>query len=207
MSMRSSASSEIVKVPARRERMDTKRNRARLLAAVREVVRDSDGDHISMQDVAERAELSTATAYRYFSSVADLIVAYRIAVVKELLDYRKTLTAHGTELFELLVFERGRQNLVHGHTMARLRSSTGFLTRLQGDEQVILLTRQVWESPVREVIEEFGLPADRLPHGLFLCNLFLDPRDFLDLVDSTDMGPDEVSRHLISAFYGALRAW
>lgn len=192
--------------PSATERSDIRRNRAGLLRAVRELVAD-DPDHLSMKDVAARAELSTATAYRYFPSVGDLIHAYREAVINELLEYRKSLTSHGTQLFEQIARERGRKNLEHGRTISRLRSHVGFLSRMDQDDPLITLTREVWEDPVREVIEEFGLPADRLPYGLFLCNLFFDAREYLDLVESGPLTPDQATDHLINAFYGALKSW
>lgn len=193
-------------VGQRTERMDTRRNRAKLLRAIREIGFD-DPEHISMPEIAERAELSSSTAYRYFPSVGDLIDAYRIEVVRELLDFQQALDLKGTELFEAVARERGRLHLTHGPTMTRLRSHTGFLSRLDGDEEVIRLVKQVWTHPIEEVLREFELPSSHLPYALFLCNLLFDAREYLDLVDAGGLSPEDASTHLIRAFYGALKAW
>ena len=55
-------------------RADGRRNRARLLAAAGEELQR--GRPFTLAEVAERARLSTATAYRHFSSAEEVVEAY-----------------------------------------------------------------------------------------------------------------------------------
>ena len=61
--------------PAARERADAARNRARILAAASELVRERGIEHVSMDDVARAAEVGTGTVYRRFGDRAGLALA------------------------------------------------------------------------------------------------------------------------------------
>ncbi len=61
--------------PAARERADAARNRARILAAAAELVREHGIERVSMDDVAKAAEVGTGTVYRRFGDRAGLALA------------------------------------------------------------------------------------------------------------------------------------
>ena len=58
------------------ERADTRRTRERLVRAVQAWVHEHGAPPIRLTDVASLAGVSTATAYRHFASVDDVIQAF-----------------------------------------------------------------------------------------------------------------------------------
>ncbi|MFY1637668.1 TetR/AcrR family transcriptional regulator [Solwaraspora sp. WMMB335] len=76
------------RAPSRPRRRDAERNRRRLLDAARELFAER-GFGVTMDDVAERAQVGVGTAYRHFVNKDELIVALseeRIAGVGAILD-------------------------------------------------------------------------------------------------------------------------
>ena len=62
-------------VPARAERADAARNRARILEVASRLIEERGIEHVSMQDVAEAACVGTGTLYRRFGDRAGLALA------------------------------------------------------------------------------------------------------------------------------------
>ncbi|MDN3057156.1 TetR/AcrR family transcriptional regulator [Streptomyces sp. SRF1] len=161
---------------------------------------------MSMPLVAERAGLSVATAYRYFSSPEDLIRGYVQDTIVELRDYSHDCPKTGLALFEDVVGERVRLVRITGAATIQVRSRRGFLARLRDQDDVIVTVRDIWERPIRAVMRHFGVADEHFDHALFLYNMMFDPREILDLIDGGLTEPDVV-RRLTRAYYGALRGW
>ncbi|OLT06475.1 TetR family transcriptional regulator [Pseudonocardia sp. CNS-004] len=191
---------------ARRLRSDTRRNRRRLLEAVGEIAREAP-DQLTMKDVANRAEIGPATAYRYYSTLDDVVAAYVLGVVDELRDFSVSSGAEGRPLFDGVV-DRWLDLLAeHGPVMVQLRSRRGFLERLHDGNETILAVREAWSRPVQGLLADLGLPAQVLEHALFLHNMMYDPREIHDLLQETGMSRREVTARLTEAYLGALRGW
>jgi AcrR family transcriptional regulator len=75
-----------------RKRADASRNRARLLAAAREVLAEA-GNEAALDVIARRAGVGNATLYRHFPTRADLLVAVYA-------DEVEALCRRGAELIE-----------------------------------------------------------------------------------------------------------
>jgi AcrR family transcriptional regulator len=75
-----------------RKRADAARNRARLLAAAREVLAEA-GNEAALDVIARRAGVGNATLYRHFPTRADLLVAVYA-------DEVEALCARGADLLE-----------------------------------------------------------------------------------------------------------
>ncbi|MGW2150827.1 TetR/AcrR family transcriptional regulator [Nonomuraea bangladeshensis] len=195
---------------ARREedklRSDTRRNRRRLLEAVGELAREAP-DQLTMQAVASRAEIGPATAYRYYSTVDDVLAAYVLSVVEELRDYSAASTAEGQPLFDSVVDKWVDLLAEHGPALVQLRSRQGYLQRLHNGNEIIVAMRDAWARPVRELLDDLGLPAEMLEYALFLNNIMYDPREIQDLLEETDLSHREVIIRLTEAYRGALRGW
>ncbi|MBC9823938.1 TetR/AcrR family transcriptional regulator [Terrabacter sp. MAHUQ-38] len=200
-----------VQGPARRPRTsrgprsDALRNRRKLLEAVSKILR-TNPEALGMPTVAEAAGLSVATAYRYFTSLEELLTSYMRGVVVELRDYSHDCPEAGTALFEKVVVHWVGQLKVHGPAMIQLRSRIGFLRRLSENDDLLLGVRDAWERPIRGVMRQLGIPDEHFNQALFLHNVLFDPRDVLDLLD-TGMAEDEAIDRLVGAFYGALQGW
>jgi AcrR family transcriptional regulator len=76
--------------PAKEPRADARRNRARLLAAAREVF-ESEGASAHVTDVARRAGVGVGTVYRHFPTKEALIEAILVTQVEALLDEARAL--------------------------------------------------------------------------------------------------------------------
>ena len=190
----------------RKLRSDTRRNRRRLLEAVGELAREAP-DELAVQAVASRAEIGPATAYRYFSSMEEVLAAYVLSVVEELSDFTATSTAQGRPLF----MPRGQV----GGPSRRARPGAGSAsvpTRLPGafridGNEIIATMRDAWDGPVRGLLDDIGLPEEMLEYALFLNNMIFDPREVQDLLRETHLSRREVITRLIEAYCGALRGW
>jgi AcrR family transcriptional regulator len=190
----------------RRLRSDTRRNRRRLLEAVGEIAREAP-DQLTMKDVANRAEIGPATAYRYFSTMDDVLAAYVLGVVEELRDFSVTSSAAGRPLFDAVVDRWVDLLAEHGPAMVQLRSRRGFLERLHDGNETIVAVRAAWGRPVEGLLADLGLPAQMLEHALFLSNMMFDPREIHDLLQETGMSRGEITTRLTEAYLGALRGW
>jgi AcrR family transcriptional regulator len=166
----------------------------------------TDPSAVTMPLVAERAGLSVATAYRYFSSLDTLINAYLLSTLAELRNYSHDCPKTGIALFEDVVAERIRLVHLYGAAAVQIRSRQGFLTRLRSQDEVILAVRDIWERPIRGVTRHFGLPDEHFDHALFLHNIIFDPREILDLI-SDGLSEHATIQRLTRAYYGALRGW
>ncbi|MFD9940484.1 TetR/AcrR family transcriptional regulator [Nonomuraea sp. NPDC059023] len=187
-------------------RSDTRRNRRRLLEAVGELAREAP-DQLTMQAVASRAEIGPATAYRYYSTVDDVLAAYVLSVVEELRDFTAASTAEGQPLFDSVVDKWVDLLAEHGPALVQIRSRRGYLERLHDGNEIITALRDAWAEPVRGLLADIGLPDDIIEYALFLNNMMYDPREIQDLLQQTDLSRREVITRLTEAYRGALRGW
>ncbi|MFI6387253.1 TetR/AcrR family transcriptional regulator [Nonomuraea sp. NPDC050540] len=187
-------------------RSDTRRNRRRLLEAVGELAREAP-DQLTMQAVASRAEIGPATAYRYYSTVEDVLAAYVLSVVEELRDFTAASTAEGQPLFDSVVDKWVDLLAEHGPALVQIRSRRGYLERLHNGNEIITALRDAWAEPVRGLLADIGLPDDIIEYALFLNNMMYDPREIQDLLQETDLSRREVVTRLTEAYRGALRGW
>ena len=185
-----------------RPRKDAVRNRRKILKAAGEILRD-DPKNASIQLIAERADVSAATVYRYFSSVDALMDTYLYDVEVQLRDYSHDCTLTGRALFDDVLSERGRLVETYGHAMALLRSREGFLARMRRSDQLIQTVRDAWERPIRALMRSKGIDDRHFDHALFLFNIIFDPREILDLRDDGLALPAALSL-LSAAYFGAL---
>ncbi|MFI6905963.1 TetR/AcrR family transcriptional regulator [Nonomuraea sp. NPDC050394] len=187
-------------------RSDTRRNRRRLLEAVGELAREAP-DQLTMQAVASRAEIGPATAYRYYSTVDDVLAAYVLSVVEELRDFTAASAAEGQPLFDSVVDKWVDLLAEHGPALVQIRSRRGYLERLHNGNEIITALRDAWAEPVRGLLADIGLPDDIIEYALFLNNMMYDPREIQDLLQETDLSRREVITRLTEAYRGALRGW
>jgi AcrR family transcriptional regulator len=190
----------------RKLRSDTRRNRRRLLEAVGELARETPDD-LTMQAIAARAEIGPATAYRYFSSMEEVLAAYVLSVVEELSDFTSTSTAQGRPLFDAVVDKWVDLLAQHGPALVQMRSRRGYLERLHDGNEIIAAMRDAWREPVRGLLDDIGLPDEMLEDALFLNNMIFDPREVQDLRRERRLSRREVINRLTEAYCGALRGW
>ncbi|MFE7423124.1 TetR/AcrR family transcriptional regulator [Rhodococcus sp. NPDC057529] len=191
---------------ARPLRSDTRRNHRRLMAAVGEIARESPED-LTMQAVAARAEIGPATAYRYYSTMDDVLAAYVLGVIEQLRSFSAESTLGGREHFDAVVACWLELLDEHGAAMVQLRSRRGFLERLHAENDIIVTVERAWRPPLVALLDELGLSTDLIEYALFLCNMIFDPREVHDLRTAANLSHAEVSERLTAAFLGALHGW
>src|SRR4029450_10882942 len=99
---------------------------------------------LTMQAVASRAEIGPATAYRYYSSLDEVLAAYVLSVVEELRDFSAASTAQGRPLFDSVVNKWVDLLAEHGPALVQLRSRRGYLERLHDGNEIMVALRDAW---------------------------------------------------------------
>ncbi|WP_407727510.1 TetR/AcrR family transcriptional regulator (plasmid) [Rhodococcoides fascians] len=185
-----------------RVRKDAVRNRRRMLKAAGELLRE-DPQTATIPAIADRAEISAATVYRYFSSADALLGAYLYEVIVQLRDFSHDCPKSGIALLDAVLTEWGSLLELYGDAMVLLRSHDGFLHRLHNGDDLIQAVRDAWERPIRAVLRSKGIDDSHFEHALFLYNLMFDPREVLDL--AREQGSMQTSLSLLTgAYLGAL---
>lgn len=160
-----------------------------------------------MQSIAQRAALSQATAYRHFSSLDALVVAYNEDVLASLREHGERSKKTGKELFEHVVARWVKLQSVHGPVIVRERSRRGFLERLRNSDPATTLICAAWDVPLREVLDALHLAEHHLDTARFLHNVLFDPREIIDLTKTAGLPDHQVVRRLCDTFYAALTGW
>ncbi|MFP5020751.1 TetR/AcrR family transcriptional regulator [Pseudonocardia phyllosphaerae] len=186
-------------------RSDTERNRRRLIEAAADLAGER-GTAVKMTEVAERAEVAVATAYRHFASVDDILAVYRFDVGLRLLTFSRRSDLTGLRLLEAVCAEWVRLVVVHGRSMVHTRSAEGYLARLRAGARHIAVQVEAVQQPIAAAAAELGLPEPG-EQGAFLWNILFDPREIFDLLDTVGLTQAQVSRRLFAAFCGSLRGW
>jgi AcrR family transcriptional regulator len=186
-------------------RSDTARNRRALVHAAGRLFAATT-DPVTMAESAREVEVSTATAYRQFTSVEEVLSAFRYSVGLELREYAETLTGPGTE--RLLAVSRRWVDLVveHGRAMVGHRSPQGYLERLRSGVEYLTVQADALAEPLAETAVQMGLP-NLGDEALFLWNVLFDPREILDLVDTVGLSPTQTAERLTATLRGALAGW
>ncbi|HOQ53664.1 MAG TPA: TetR/AcrR family transcriptional regulator [Micropruina sp.] len=186
-------------------RSDTARNRRQIIKAAADLVA-AEGPNVRMSDVAERAEVSLATAYRHFSSVDEALVQYRMDAGLKLYAHSVSSEARGLELLKDVSDYWITLVLRHGRVMVTTRSREGFLKRLRSGARYLTVAADALDEPIRQAAAELGLP-DPGDEGMFLWNMMFDPREIFDMVETLGLTQEQVGQRLVGAFCGALQGW
>jgi AcrR family transcriptional regulator len=186
-------------------RSDTERNRRRLIKAAAFLV-SRHGINVKMVDVAERAEVATATAYRHFSSVDEILAEYRFDVGLRLLEFSQKCDSTGVTLLTDVSREWVRLVVKHGGAMVHTRSDVGYLERLRSGARYLTVQADALQRPIAEAATELGL-SDPGDEGMFLWNILFDPREVFDLLRTVGLSEERVAARLVGAFCGAIAGW
>jgi AcrR family transcriptional regulator len=186
-------------------RSDTERNRRRLVKAAA-FLASRRRTEVKMAEVAERAEVAAATAYRHFGSVEEILAEYRFDVGLRLLTFSQKTQSHGVTLLSEVSAEWVRLVVKHGRAMVHTRSDEGYLARLRSGAHYLTVQAEALARPIAEAAEELELPVPG-DEGHFLWNILFDPREIFDLMDTVGLSVTQTSRRLVAAYCGSLRGW
>ncbi|MBT8160910.1 MULTISPECIES: TetR/AcrR family transcriptional regulator [Arthrobacter] len=185
-------------------RVDMKRNRSLLVSAAGRLF--GAGRSATMSDVASAAGISTATAYRHFASVDDILAAYRFEVGRELLEFTKAQESCGLELLKAVCRKWVELVVQHGESMVHTRSAEGYLARVRGGAYYLTVQAEALERPLEEACKALGIPYPG-DEALFLWNGFFDPREVFDLIRSLGLSVEHASARLVRTLTAALAGW
>jgi AcrR family transcriptional regulator len=186
-------------------RSDTERNRARIIKAAAKLAARN-GTVVRMQDVAEKAEVSTATAYRHFGSVDDALAEFRYGVGETLREFSLARDEQGVALLEVVSRRWIELVMKHGRAMVHTRSDQGYLKRLRAGARYLTVQADALERPIREAVSEQNIP-DPGDLGLYFWNSLFDPREIFDLHETVGLPADEIAQRLVATLLGSLRGW
>lgn len=186
-------------------RQDVRRNIEALLSAAADLV--SEGQVLSISDIAKRAGIAPSTAWRHFSSVGDLMRAYTLEKVEELrLRVAEQQDDHD-DLLHLTLTCWVAIVLTGSPALIEFRSRRGYLERLHDGDEVIVLASSVWRPAIEQVLDETDTSRTAAEIALLLANALTDPREIKDLHDSAYLGPEEIVRKLDHVIRGAIQGW
>lgn len=159
-----------------------------------------------MTDVAERAEVSPATAYRHFGSVDEILAQFRFDVGQRLLDFSLKSEARGLDRLGAVCGQWVHLVVKHGGAMVHTRSEEGYLARLRAGTAYLTVQSEALLPVIADAAAELGVddPGDE---ALFLWNIMFDPREIFDLLRTVGLTEEQTSRRLFAAFCGALVGW
>jgi len=186
-------------------RSDTQRNRRRLIRSAADLV-SRRGPDVKMAEIAEHAEVATATAYRHFGSVGEILAEYRFDVGLRLLEFSRKSPLRGLALLEAVSGEWVRLVMRHGAAMVHSRSDVGYLERLRSGAPYLTVQADALREPIAQASGELGLEAPG-DEAMFLWNILFDPREIFDLLKTVGLSRDEATSRLVAAFCGALEGW
>lgn len=186
-------------------RSDTRRNMRRMLEAARAVL-GADPESATMADVAVHAEVSTATAYRYFPSRDELVAAVVVDIARDLREFSDECSTSGEQLMREVMVHWIGLVLEHGTILIQLRSRRGYLERLRAGDPGITAMAESWRRPVQQVLGDL-CPPEALPRALMLLNMISDPREIRDLHNQGGLGLEDLANVLIETFHAAVPAW
>jgi len=182
-------------------RRDARDNRDALLAAVASLLAEH-GPGFALTEVAERAGLSKATAYRHFPGPDEAIEAYF-----------ETLTAGLTAAFDALGPQAGieqlcaewvRQAAGWGPAAVYLRSPRGFLARLDDGDEFIRALYARLERCLNAAILAGVIPSQDLRYAVLLWITIFDERVVVDLTASEHLTRAQATERLTATLFAAL---
>ncbi len=185
----------------RTPRADSRRNRARLLTATGTELQR--GRRFALADVARRAGLSTATAYRHIRSGAEVGDAY-VGGFWDDVDAR----VRGIAADDLAGFCRAWVEAVldWGAALVYLRSRDGFLARRAAADERVGRLCAVAEPRIAARLRAAGTssPAE-LGYVLAAWNALADPREILDQHATLGRTRDQLSDDLCRSVEAVIR--
>lgn len=186
-------------------RSDTERNRRNLIQAGARLFERSENP-ISMTEIAAEASVSVATAYRQFTSVEEVLNAYRQEVGQLLLDYSQALSCGGLQKLEMVSRHWIKLVRERGAAMVPMRNRRGYLERLWEGAEYLLVQADALRPALRESMVEMNL-TDIGDKAVFLWNILFDPREIFDLLNTVGMTEKQVGTQLMSVLIGGLQGF
>ncbi|MET3806599.1 AcrR family transcriptional regulator [Nakamurella sp. UYEF19] len=187
-------------------RSDARRTRDRLLDAAAELL-ESTGRHFTLPDLARRAGVGTATAYRHFDDVADALAAVEVRSIQALtaaIDAIPAASGARRRYDDICALWVGRST--RESAAARfLRSPEGVLQRAdRGDPSITALVGAL-SVAVDDLVAAGEAPAQDTAAAVLIWITLFDERTVIDLARTHGWTTHRITDYLGAAVLGALR--
>ncbi|GIJ45571.1 hypothetical protein Val02_24570 [Virgisporangium aliadipatigenens] len=191
-------------MPERARRSDARRSRAALLGAVGELLAER-GPEFALTEVAARAGVSTATAYRHFSDTPAAVDAFVEDMIVSLLAAFDALPsvdplADVRALCREWVVRAARWGAASVYT----RSPRGVLARRDAGDPLLVGLYDRLAARVEAGIAAGVLPEQDVRFAVLMWATLLDERVVLDLVGSSGWATEDVVDRLTAALLRVL---
>lgn len=186
-------------------RQDTSRNQELVLKAAQKLLAESPTT-LSMRKLAEEANISPATIYRYYGTIDGVVESFRQSVIASVVAKSEACSDSGIQLLKSVCLYWVDLVIEDGKAMSHSRSRTGYIQRLRNNTPDILMQQAAMARPLAEACREMKVTVPG-EEALFLWNQIFDPRDVLDLLDSLKLGRVELRDRLLNALLGSLQGW
>lgn len=193
--------------PETARRSDARRTRDRLLDAAAELL-ESDGQHFTLPDLARQAGVGTATVYRHFADVADLLLALEVQSIQALTAAISSVGAAlgaGERFQTICTLWVGRSSR-EAAPVRFLRSPEGVLERAHRGDPSITALVEVLDDAVSALVTEEILPEQDLIAAVLVWITLFDERTVVDLSRTHGWTTHRIADYLSRAVLGALGA-
>jgi AcrR family transcriptional regulator len=192
--------------PERKARSDYLMSRGALLGAAERLLVDRRDAGFSLAVLAREAGVSTATAYRHFSDVRQVLEAYYENLVEELLT---ELSAIPAGLPPVDRFEKACRIWVrHASRWSRaavfIRSPDGFLARLRAGDPLVTRIHGVLAPLVTDLMRAGEIATQTPEFAVLVWETLFDERVMVDLTDSMHWSTDRIAAELTRCTLHAL---
>jgi AcrR family transcriptional regulator len=181
--------------------------REAILAAAGELIAEH-GHDFGLPEVARRAGVGTATVYRHFTGVPDIVEQYHSGLIFELTAALRSVSRTGgpRRVFQRYCARWVESAEVWGPAAVRIRPHEGVLTRSDGDHPQ---SRELYATlaPLLEDLMAAGeVPRQRTDFAVLLWVTVFDERLVLELRHHLGWSRRKVATTLAANLLGALQA-
>jgi AcrR family transcriptional regulator len=183
-------------------RRDALDNRGTLLTAVAALLAEQ-GPGFTLTAVAQRADLSTATAYRHFPRPDEAIDAYFATLTKGLIEAFDALDPHAG--IEEVCAEWVKQAANWGPAAVYLRSPHGFLQRLNDGDDFIRALYDHLQRHLNAAILAGEIPGQDIRYAALIWVTIFDERVVVDLTVTEGLTVERATERLTGTLLAVLR--
>ncbi len=190
--------------PSRRS--DAQRYRDRLLDAAGELM-EADGPNFTLPELARRAGVGTATAYRHFADIDQVHTGFETRSVAGFVQALREIDAtpdHPIEWFRKVCDCWAERGITVAAPARFVRSATGFLDRLGHADPAMSAVAGTLRAVLQALIGARIVPDQDEDAALLLWITLFDERVVVDLARAHGWTSRRISDYLGTAVLGAL---
>lgn len=186
-------------------RKDSAETRDRLLDTAGRLLSER-GTAFTLPDLARAAGVASATVYRHFADVQDVHREFYYRLIHELVADLGTISARARSRrrFDAICDRWAACAALWGRAATHIRSSEGFLERVERGDPPTSALYEVLEPTIAELVEDDLIPSQDTRFGVLLWVTIFDERVIVDLAETVGWPTKRIARALATSVLGAL---